>query len=211
MLIVRYAICAAGICGFGAPTSATAHDFMTAYVDHAVRVVVGPSNIDITVELTFNELVSLEERKRMDRDRDGWINEGEIASYLSNLGPALTRGMELTIGRRSVPVLELYDPQLDLLGAKMVAPAHHILHLAFFARTPSSFSTGRQQIVLHDNLWADAPAICSFQVEGTGAIQVEMTSPRKILSNPGVPGADRSIQITSETVPASSSRRGASN
>src|SRR5690242_131643 len=70
---------------FTAIESAMAHEVMMTYVEHADRLIVGPSNIDITVALTFNELTSLEERKRMDRDRDGTINDAEVAAYLATL------------------------------------------------------------------------------------------------------------------------------
>ena len=195
----------------GAINPVAAHEIMMTYVAHAVHVVVGPSNIDVTVELTFNELVSLEERKQMDLNRDGWINDGELAAYLARLGPAFASSLELTVDGNSVKLFDLYEPELDLLGAEIVGPAHHVLRLSFFARTRSSVSGKQQQILLHDRLWANAPALCSFHADGTEGVQVQMTSSSRVLSNQDLNGNDRSTRIVSVRPPPSSSRRVISN
>jgi hypothetical protein len=166
------------------------------YVAHAIRVNIGPANIDIDVELTFNETVSLKERKLMDRDQNGSIDRAEMASYLAELEPILESGIQLTIGAHAVELLMRYEPELDLLGAQTVMPEHHVLKLAFFARI-STVSAAVQEVVLQDHLWADAPALCSFQAAGTDGIEVQVTSPRRVLSNRQGKIDDRMVRIMS--------------
>ena len=189
------------ICGLATLPSAGAHEVLMTYVRHDTQVVVGPTNIDITVVLTFHEVASLEERGRMDRDQDGQIDRGEIAAYLAGLAPALARAMDLAVDGRPVEVLVLHNPQLDLLGSEKVAPAHHLLRLFYFARTPASLAAGRD-LVLQDRLWARVPAICLLQAAGAGGIRVGNDSAAEVFFKPDAKGEGRALRIKCLETPA---------
>lgn len=151
--------------------SADAHAVYMTYLRHDVSVTVSPENIDITVELTFFEMPSLSERRRMDRDRDGSISDRERDLYLAEIGGELVDAVVLAVDGRSVDVMPLYESQIDLLDVAEVAPAHHVLRLYRFARTPSWFQTD-SRVVVKDALWPNAPALRFAEAAGQDGITI---------------------------------------
>jgi hypothetical protein len=79
--------------------------------------------------------------------------------------------VSLTIGGRAVALVSLYDPELDLLDVRTIAPAHHVLRLFFFARTPDGMAAG-DEIELTDRLWAGAPTLAVSRATGSGGVGV---------------------------------------
>ena len=149
-----------------APSSSGHAVFMT-YINHRATITVGPRDIDVELELTFYEVRSMAERRRMDADHDGLITRNEVCAYLKRISADLDAGLRLTIGGRAVDLVPLYDPELDLLGVNEIAPCHHVLRLFYFARTPSWLKAG-DEIVLDDFLWSQTAALRSFSVTGRG-------------------------------------------
>ena len=193
-LVARLAVPIGFLFGLGAGPVARAHDVLMTFVRHDTQVVVGPTNIDITVALTFHEIASLEEREHMDRNRDGQIDRREIAAYLASLEPTLARALELTVDGKPAEVLVLHNPQLDLLESEKVFPAHHVLRLFYFARTPASLAAGND-LVLRDRLWVRAPTLRFLRAAGAGGIQVETDSKNEVLSDPDSKGEGGSMRI----------------
>ena len=148
---------------------ADAHAVTMTYARHDLRVTVSPENIDITVELTFFEMPSLSERRRMDRDRSGVISADERGRYLAELAGRLDDAVTLTVDGRPVEVMPLYGPEIDLLDVAEVAPAHHVLRLYTFARTPAGLKAD-SVIVVKDMLWPNVPALRSAEVAGKKGI-----------------------------------------
>ncbi len=180
--------------------AAEGHPFLMTYVRHRVNVTAGPRNIDIAVELTFHELRSLSERRRMDRDHDGSLDGGELASYVGSIGDELDEGMRLTVDGRAVAVIPLYEPQLDLLGVEQVAPSHHVLRLSYFARTPAWLKEG-SELALNDALWAGAPWMGAVEAAGKGGIVIEAESAANILSEEPADAQPRVLRARCRTLP----------
>jgi hypothetical protein len=156
-------------------TSAPAHPVYTDHIEHQVNLAVGPTNIDITIELRFNELRSLSERRRMDGDRNGLISASERERYLRRIRRELTNAFHLTCGSKQLDLIELYEPKLDLLGVEGVSPSHHVLRLYYFARTPASL-TAPVELVFENACWTSAPALWLFSAAGTDGIGLRADS-----------------------------------
>jgi len=161
----------------GLRRDATAHDLFAAYVQHNVRLTVGARHIDLTLDLTFFEEPSLRERAVMDADANGHITRSELESYVRKLAPQLARQVVLRVASQEVPLVPLYDPEIDLLGNDRVGPAHHRLRLFFFAPTATALRTDTD-IVVDDLLWPDTKALGTLQAEGRDrcVLETEKTS-----------------------------------
>src|SRR5262249_25599846 len=146
------------------PQGVAAHDILTNYVQHSVRLSVGPQNVDVTVDLTFFEEWSARERRAMDADANGRSTRSESESYLRKLAPKLSRQVKLRIANRKVDLVPLYEPEIDLLGNDNTGPAHHRLRLFFFVSMPVSLRAG-DEIVVEDRLWLEAKALVTLQAE----------------------------------------------
>jgi hypothetical protein len=153
------------LAGLMLPGTTSAHPALMDTLRHSIEVRVGPEDTDIEVEITFHELRSMAERRRMDADRDRAVSPEELSAYARNLEESLTDQLGLQIDGNAVPVIPLYRPEVDLLETPQVVPARHVLRLFYFARTPADFRSG-SELVLSSTLWAEAPAVCLFSAEG---------------------------------------------
>lgn len=172
---VRLAHClaaaiAAGICLWVVP-GAGGHAALMEYIRHDAVISVGPTNIDVTLELTFHEMPSLVERRRMDHDHDGAITNAEVKAYLADRTEMFESEVKLRVGGRALELIPLYDPGIDLLGVDGIGLSHHVLKLFYFVRTPTWLRPG-DEIVLEDRLWTRAPSVCTGRARGEGGIQV---------------------------------------
>lgn len=169
------------------------------FIRHEAKIVVGPRNIDIALELTFHEYPSLVERRRMDRNHDDSITMDEIDSYLAGIADALCDGVSLSVDGRPVQVMPLYSPQVDLLGESIVVPSHHLLRLSFFARTPDWLRPG-SRIRAEYRLWSETPRIDVLNATGSDGIQVVPADVNgSVLSTEAVVGP-RVILLSCQTV-----------
>ena len=166
------------------PGTTSAHDLYTAFIQHRVQLEVGAQHIDLTLDLTFFEEWSSRERRRMDADADGRITRAEIEGYLRKHAPALAKQVRLLVGGREVPLAELYEPEVDLLGSDQAGPAHHRLRLFFFAATPSALR-GTNNLEIEERLWPDAKALLTLQAEGHDGCRLEAEK----LADPSLPPA----------------------
>jgi hypothetical protein len=182
-------------------SAAHAHAILMTFIRHEAKVVVGPRNIDISVELTFYEYPSLAERRRMDRDHDETITQAEITDYLASRADVLRDSMALGVDDRPLPVVPLYDPQIDLLGVQNVAPSHHILKLFWFARTPDWLRPG-SRIRIETMLWPEAPRIDVLDADGRDGVRVSPDSGNAPSTMPEGTIGPRVISLTCQAVPA---------
>lgn len=148
-----------------------AHAVFMTCIQHRVTAVVGPANIDIRIELTFFEIRSMSERRHMDADGDGTITSAEVEAYISRIAGSLAGGVHLSVAGRPVDVMPLYRPEVDLLGVDQVAPAHHVLRLFYFARTPAGLVPG-DDLAIEDGLWRDVARIGSLEAAGEGGFRM---------------------------------------
>ena len=142
------------------------------FIEHRDYLTVGAKNIDIRIELTFFEMRSQIERRRMDGDGDGTIRPAEVEVYLKSLTEQTDRGVTLLIDGREVEVYPMYGPALDLLGVNQIAPVHHRLTLTCFARTPRWIKAD-SRIEMTDRLWAGVPAVPHFVTEAREGFRLE--------------------------------------
>jgi hypothetical protein len=155
------------VAGFviGLGRHAAAHDLFTNYVQHSVQLTVGARCLDLILDLTFFEAWSARERQAMDANADGHITRSELTAYLKKLAPELCRQIKLRVGGREVPLVPLYDPEVDLLANDQTGPGHHRLRLFFFAPTPTALQAG-EEIIVEDRLWPEAKVLGTVQAEG---------------------------------------------
>jgi hypothetical protein len=170
-IIRRLALSATVLALLHAGHAASAHPILMTYIQHHASATVGVTNVDIRLELTFFEVRSTTERRRMDADHNGAITASEIRNYLAGIAPSLESGVHLSVGGRRVDLVPLYDPEINLLGVNEVAPSHHLLRLFYFARTPEWLKPG-DEIAIEDNLWPHAAAICSFEANGQQGFRI---------------------------------------
>ena len=156
---------------------AVAHDLFAAYVQHSVHLTVGARHIDLTLDLTFFEEPSLRERAVMDADANGHITRSESASYARKVATQLAEQVVLRVADQEVPLVPLYDPEIDLLGSDRVGLAHHRLRLFFFAPTPTALRAGAD-VVVEDLLWPENKALGTLQADGRDGctLETEQTS-----------------------------------
>jgi hypothetical protein len=171
------------------------------FVRHNAKIVAGPRNIDITLELTFHEYPSLAERRRMDRDHDDVIGESEVSAYLAGLADVLRDGITLAVDDRPLPVVPLYDPRVDLLGVSNVAPSHHTLRLYYFARTPAWLRAG-SRIRIEDTFWSDAPRIDVLDANGTDGVRIIPDDTNNPAQSPEAATGPRVISLSCQVAPA---------
>ena len=141
-------------------------------VTHQARIIAGPADIDLEIELRFFGTSSKRERQRMDRDGDGAITNEEANEYLSRLAPQLKDAVGLMVDDRPVNVFPLYEPELDVSGDPRSQSSSHSLRVAYFARTPKWLRAG-SLIVFEERLWQQVPALCLLSAKGQDGVQLE--------------------------------------
>ncbi len=96
---------------------------------------------------------------------------------MRKLAPQLADQVDLRVAGQDLPLIPLYDPEIDLLGNDKVGPAHHRLRLFFFAPTPTALRADTE-IVVEDRLWPETKALGTLQAEGRDgcALETEKTS-----------------------------------
>lgn len=161
------------------------HERLGAAIQHRVGVVVGPRDIDVTLELTFFEVASRHEREHMDTDGDGRVSHGEIVRYLRDGAPEWEGGLVMRLDGRPVPLMMLAPPALDMLGNSRVGPGHHRLTLRWFARRPEALRSGAV-IELNERLWPGGDVLPVLEASGQGGFRLES------LRDPPGRGADLS-------------------
>jgi len=165
---------------------------------------VGASNIDIEVELTFFGSRSLVERRKMDRDRNGVISSEETDAYLIDAAGMQEGGFRLLVHGRSLELLSLYEPELDLMGCNRPLPSPHVLRLFYFARRPEWL--GSQSVIrLEDGLWLHWPAICTLEIARSPGARVIVDQETSPFSNPDPDGAPRVMQARCVSLPPKAS------
>lgn len=183
------------------PVPAAAHPVLMTYIHRQFQITVDPVNIDVRVDLTFHEIRSLAERRRMDADHDGRITPAEIRRYLDALADELATGLDLTIDGQPITAMLLYDPEIDLLGVDGIAPSHHHLRLHYFARTPAWLRPGHE-IRLYPELWPRAPSLTFAHAEGRQGVRVEVEPIRDPLRPVPAEQGEDVLRIACLAVPA---------
>ncbi len=142
-----------------------AHDLFTNYVQHSVQLTAGARHLDLTLDLTFFEEWSARERQAMDTDSNGRITRPELESYLKQLAPRLSQQVKLRVAGRELPLIPLYDPEVDLMADDKTGSGHHRLRLFYFAPPPPALNAG-DELVVEDSLWPGAKILGTVQAEG---------------------------------------------
>jgi hypothetical protein len=171
-----------------------AHDLYTAYVQHRVHLTAGATHIDVNLDLTFFEEWSWRERRRMDADQDGRISRSELDEYIKKNAPDWNKQVRLLAAGHELPLVELFEPEVDLLGTDRAAPAHHRLRLSFFASTPPGLRPG-DPLVVESSLWSEAKGLVSVQAVGQDGCKLEAEKRDQPTVPPARPGEHRQFTI----------------
>ena len=139
------------------------HGVLGRVVQHHIVATIGASHLDVTVELTFHSVFAQRERRRLDADRDGLIQEGEAQRYLDEILGGLETGLRLTAGDREIDLTTLHSPELDLMGNEAAA-AHPLRVKAYYVARLEDPVRRAGPADLEDQLWPEAPALCSLEV-----------------------------------------------
>ncbi len=170
------------------------HPLLSDYVEHHIVVRVDRENIDVEIDLTFHDMRSLLERRRMDADHNGLVTRDETAAYLAQLADSLEDALVIHFEGRPLPATLLYDPQVDLAGNVAAMGVRHVLKLAYFARTPRPLSDGTLEI--DDRLWPAAAATGSLETKAGPATPVLASTPLEVW----LPGKDSSPRVLALSV-----------
>lgn len=160
----------------GSLRETSAHDLYTAYIQHRVYLSVGARHVDLTLDLTFFEEWSSRERRKMDANTNGLIARVEVERYLKKLALELVKQVRLLVAGHEVPLVSLYEPEVDLLGSDKASPGHHQLRLFLFAPTPPGLRAA-DDLVIEDRLWPEAKALGAVQAEGSDGCALEPEKP----------------------------------
>ena len=173
----------AALAGLLAAPVLNGHEGLMSSVLHEIEVVVGATNIDVTVDLTFREGASFAERRVIDANRDGRLAPEEIRRYLAAHQREWEAAVKLSVVTAgaattpptALPLILLHNPDLDLRGIGKVGLAPHELRLQFFARTPPGLRP-EDRLVIDDPLWAHLPAQHTFRSSGRDGWSAEPTA-----------------------------------
>jgi hypothetical protein len=171
-------------------SEAAAHGMLMNTIRERTEVTVTPENIDIHCALTFHEIRSLAERRRMDRNHDNTISNDELARYLEQLAEKLAGGMTLTVDDIELELTTLYEPRIDLLNTRQVALAHHELELFYFARSPASLHAG-SQITVTSHHWPAEEKLSGFEAFGKNGVELVSIATMNSLQGKAAPSDDR--------------------
>jgi len=167
-------------CGF-LSLALQAHDVLSEFVQHDLRLEISREHIDITVDLTFFEDASEVERRRMDADGDGRIRRSELDGYAGKLEARLQDGISLKLGNKVLPLVMLRAPEPDLLGDDRAHRAHHRLRLSHFCATPKDLKP-KTVVVAEEGLWPEWPSVATVTGSGTPGYQIKADSPASALT-----------------------------
>lgn len=150
-------------------SSVHAHTTLRNHIQHRTTVTVGPRNTDVGIELTFHEDCSIQERRRMDDNKDGRITTSEAEAYVAREAERFRRAVKLSLNGKPVEPIPLFDPRVDLCGNDATVPHFHVLRLDYFVRTPKLSGSG---VVLEvkDGLWPEEHALRSVEVIGKDGV-----------------------------------------
>src|ERR1041385_2238288 len=110
-LIVAAVLALAALAG-----PAAAHNSLGGFVVHDGRIVLGSSLIDVELVLTYRELAALDERRALDRDGDGRVDQAEVAALGERFLEEMRTGLRVSLAGRDLALVSLADPRVDLLG-----------------------------------------------------------------------------------------------
>lgn len=160
----------------GPALAVRAHPALSTHVQHRVLLTVGPSNIDVTFELSFVGSTALDERRRMDANADGVLSDAETTAYVADF-VALSTPPRLFVDGEDLRLISLYDPALHFSGDSEGAAPPQTLRLHFFARTPTRLKAG-SVLEIRDPYRPEAPALSRLEATGTDGIEVREIHPK---------------------------------
>ncbi len=154
------------------PERLPGHGVLGRVVQHHIVATVGASHLEVTVEVTFHSVFAQRERRRLDADGDGLIQAEETRRYLDEILGSLEAGLWVSAGKREINLATLHPPEVDLLQNE-AAGAHPFRVRASYVARLDDWTRQAGPVELEDQLWPEAPALCSLQVrsqERTGGL-----------------------------------------
>lgn len=162
---------------------ANAHPILADYVHHDISLTIGPAEINLDIELTFQQFCAMSQRRRMDTDHDGRLTQRDLEVYLADIEESIEDGVRLDIGGHPVDLVLLYDPRIELQRGPQIDLTPCTMRLSFFGRTPLSLGT-QSEVVVEDSLWPTLPALCRLDAAGRDGIRVLSLSREEVFESP---------------------------
>ena len=101
-----------------------AHQQRMINADRTLAIRLGDGFIDLSVYMQYKEFPSLLERRAMDINSNGWIDEQEAATYVQDKSDRLLEALKLTVNDRPLSLKVLGEPKLEFFGSARVVPLH---------------------------------------------------------------------------------------
>lgn len=105
----------------GLPYHAVGQGILASYVQPGVPFKIGAEQIDLTVDLPCFEEPSARERKGRDAHADRHITRSEGEAYLNQYAPEMVKQGKLKIAGHEVPLIPLYDPEIEPASGRTMA------------------------------------------------------------------------------------------
>ncbi len=176
------------------PLLLCAHQPFQSYIQHRVYIVVSPENIDIELELTFYNLFALAERRKIDLDADERIDPTEVDIYLKNNTDTFLHHLDLCLDNKTLELIYLFDPELDLFGDNRIAPSPFHINLTLFARNTGF--TGYSSLKLQDRIFSSYPAVLSWDAIGNNGIQINSNGIPKSWVSKEIQSVSRTFKLS---------------
>jgi hypothetical protein len=157
-----------------APQAAQAHSAFSTHVQHESRLTVGRGYVDADVCLTFYEVPSLAERRRMDANRDGRISDAELQAYRWRLFRTLSQQFALRVDGQPQPLAMLAPPRVDLWKVRRVTEHH--LSVAFRLTVVVDGDEKQRNVEFVDLSALESPSIGDITVCGAKETRIVETT-----------------------------------
>jgi len=182
-------------------TPASAHALFTDFVQHQLKLTVGPDHVDLVLDLTFFERPSETERRRMDTNGDDQLQRSELETYIRSLSSQWQDRIRLSVGDRALSLIPLHAPEVDLLGDPRVGWTHHRLRLTFFCPAPPDLGP-KTMVQVEDNTWPEWPALLAIDGLGQPGYRVKSLPLDNPLKPALEPDETRSVSFLVQRTPA---------
>lgn len=157
-----------------APQAAQAHSAFSAHVRHESRLTVGRGYVDTDVCLTFCEIPSLAERRRIDTNHDWRISDAELQGHRWRLFRTLSQQFALRVDGQPQLLAMLTPSKVDLWKVRHVTEHH--LSVAFRLTAVVEESERPRRVEFVDLSALELPSFGEVAVCGTEEARVVETT-----------------------------------
>jgi len=167
-----------------ATLTAVGHEALNRAARHDVAVAVGAMYIDVTVTVTLRGDAAAAYRRGLDRDGNGQVAPEELDAAPPP-GPPEQCPL-LSVAGRAAPLLPLYAPEVDLMGAAGTDGATVAVCTTWFAFAPEGLPDAFEAAV-EDRYLPGEAALLTRSARGETGLSVHLEGARSELLPAGTP------------------------